>query len=50
MLHCIVLYCSLVGDRPTSCPQFDGVGMNLCSLVVVVSHASSLGGIFHEFV
>ena len=22
-------------DRPTPCPLFDGVGMNLCSLVVV---------------
>ena len=22
-------------DRPTLCPLFDGVGMNLCSLVVV---------------
>ena len=28
-------------DRPTSCPLFDGVGMNLCSLVVVDAHDSA---------
>ena len=27
-------------DRPTPCPLFDGVGMNLCSLVVVDAHDS----------
>ena len=28
-------------DRPTPCPLFDGVGMNLCSLVVVDAHDSA---------
>ena len=28
-------------DRPTPCPLFDGVGMNLCSLVVVDPHDSA---------
>ena len=27
--------------RPTPCPLFDGVGMNLCSLVVVDAHDSA---------
>ena len=28
-------------DRPTPCPLFDGVGMNVCSLVVVYAHDSA---------
>ena len=28
-------------DRPTPCPLFDGVGMYLCSLVVVDAHDSA---------
>ena len=28
-------------DRPTPCPLFDGVGMNLCSIVVVDAHDSA---------
>ena len=28
-------------DRPTPCPLFDGVGMNLCSLVMVDAHDSA---------
>ena len=28
-------------DRPTPCPLFDGVGMNVCSLVVVDAHDSA---------
>ena len=28
-------------DRPTPCPMFDGVGMYLCSLVVVDAHDSA---------
>ena len=28
-------------DRPTPCPLFDGVGINLCSLVVVDAHDSA---------
>ena len=28
-------------DRPTPCPLFDGVGMYLCSLVVVNAHDSA---------
>ena len=28
-------------DRPTPCPMFDGVGMNLCSPVVVYAHDSA---------
>ena len=38
-------------DRPTPCPLFDGVGMYLCSLVVVDAHDSDLNclcPVFHR--